>query len=117
MKVTTMSIKGVNLLQIIEEMRKFDPQMESQAIAVFFIVRLREGTDGVSMQSIAKELDLAQSSVSRNVFKLSVINRHRDKGVGLLESYEDPTERRRKLVKTTAKGKRVWDTLADLVKQ
>ncbi len=109
--------KGVNLIKIIEEMRKFDPQMESQAIAVFFIVCLGEGTEGISMQEIAKQLDLAQSSVSRNVFKLSVVNRHRERGVGLLESYEDPLERRRKLVKTTAKGKRVWDSLVSLVKQ
>ena len=109
-------IKGANLIKIIEEMRKFDDQMESQAIAVFFIVCLNEGADGVSMQDIAKRLDLAQSSVSRNVFKLSVVNRHRERGVGLLESYEDPMERRRKLVKVTAKGKRVWDTLTNLVK-
>ena len=109
--------KGVNLIRIIEEMRKFDPQMESQAIAVFFLVFIGEGTEGISMQEIAKQLDLAQSSVSRNVFKLSVVNRHRERGVGLLESYEDPLERRRKLVKTTAKGKRVWDSLVSLVKQ
>ena len=111
-----MSIKGVNLIKIIEEMRKFETQLESQAIAVFFTVCLTDSADGVSMQDIAKRLDLAQSSVSRNVFKLSSVNRHRAIGIGLLESFEDPMERRRKLVKTTAKGKRVWSTLCDLVK-
>jgi len=111
-----MTNKGVNLIKIIEEMRKFDSQLESQAVAVFFTVCNTEGADGVSMQLLAKKLDLAQSSVSRNVFKLSNVNRHKEIGIGLVESFEDPMERRRKLVKSTAKGKRVWSTLCDLVK-
>ena len=35
-----MTKSGVNLLKIIEEMRKFDPLLESQAIAIFFVVCL-----------------------------------------------------------------------------
>ena len=73
--------------------------------------------DGISMQDISEKLDLAQSTVSRNVFKLSFTNRHRERGIDLLEAFEDPMERRRKLVKLTAKGKRVYETLAELVKK
>jgi hypothetical protein len=29
---------GLNLLKIIEEMRKFDAQIEAQAVAVFFLL-------------------------------------------------------------------------------
>jgi DNA-binding MarR family transcriptional regulator len=112
-----MTKKGLNLLKIIEEMRKFDPLLESQAIAIFFVVCLDGGEDGISMQDISEKLDLAQSTVSRNVFKLSFTNRHRERGIDLLEAFEDPMERRRKLVKLTAKGRRVYDTLSDLVKK
>jgi len=58
---------GLNLLKIIEEMRKFDTQIEAQAVAVFFFVAIHGGRDGVAMQTISEELDIAQSSVSRNV--------------------------------------------------
>jgi DNA-binding MarR family transcriptional regulator len=108
-------ISGLNLLKIIEEMRKFDSHMESQTIAVFFYVCLYSGADGVSMQTISEKLDLAQSSVSRNCYKLG--DRTRDGiGIGLLQSFEDPEERRRKLVRLTAKGRRVFNTLSDMVK-
>ena len=107
--------KGKNLLTIIEEIRKFDSHMESQTIAVFFYVCLYSGADGVSMQTISQKLDIAQSSVSRNCYKLG--DRTRDGiGIGLLQSFEDPEERRRKLVRLTAKGRRVFNTLSGMVK-
>ena len=46
---------GLNLLKIIEEMRKFDTQIEAQAIAVFFYVAVHGGKEGVSMQTISEE--------------------------------------------------------------
>jgi len=106
---------GLNLLKIIEEMRKFDSHMESQTIAVFFYVSLYGDKDGVSMQTISTKLGIAQSSVSRNCYKLSDKTRG-GLGIGLLQAFEDPDERRRKLVRLTAKGRRVFSTLSDLVK-
>ena len=47
-----------NLLKIIEEVRKFDDQMEAQAIAVFFYVGTYGYNDGVLMQQIQKDLSL-----------------------------------------------------------
>jgi DNA-binding MarR family transcriptional regulator len=105
---------GKNLLKIIEEMRKFDSHMESQTIAVFFYVCQYGAVDGVSMKNISKELGIAQSTVSRNCYKLS--DKIKEKpGIGLLQSFEDPMERRRKLVRLTPRGKRVHSTLSELV--
>ncbi|AGE60587.1 transcriptional regulator [Pelagibacter phage HTVC019P] len=111
-----MMSSGLNLLKIIEEMRKFDTQIEAQAIAVFLFVAVHGGKEGVAMQTISDDLDISQSSVSRNAYKLGDINRHKKIGVGLLETFEDPMERRRKLVRLTAKGKRVHSTLLSWVK-
>lgn len=108
---------GANLLKIIEEMRKFDNQIEAQAIAVFFFVATHsKNNDGIAMQTISEELDMAQSSVSRNCYKLADVNRHKKTGIGLVQTFEDPMERRRKLVSLTAKGKRVYNTLLEWVK-
>ena len=105
----------INLLKIIEEMRKFDSQIEAQAIAIFFYIGIHGPQEGVRMQKIAEELDIAQSSVSRNVYKLGDVNRHKKPGIGLLIAFEDPMYRKRKLVRLTSKGKRVFHTLTDLV--
>jgi len=107
---------GANLLKIIEEMRKFDNQIEAQAIAVFFFVATHSKQEGIAMQTISEELDMAQSSVSRNCYKLADVNRHKKTGIGLVQTFEDPMERRRKLVSLTAKGKRVYNTLLEWVK-
>lgn len=107
---------GTNLLKIVEEMRKFDNQIEIQAVAVFLYVAVNGNKEGISMQTIGEELDIAQSSVSRNCYKLADVNRHKKTGIGLLETFEDPMERRRKLVSLTAKGKRVYNTLLEWVK-
>jgi len=108
---------NANLLKIIEEMRKFDNQIEAQAIAVFFFVATHsDKQEGIAMQTISEELDMAQSSVSRNCYKLADVNRHKKTGIGLVQTFEDPMERRRKLVSLTAKGKRVHNTLLEWVK-
>ena len=105
----------INLLKIIEEVRKFDEQLEAQAIAIFFYVGVHGYKEGVLMKQIQMDLNLAQSSVSRNVYKLADFNRHKKKAPGLLNSFDDPMERRRKKVILTAKGKRVFNSLVDLV--
>jgi len=111
-----MTSSGLNLLKIIEEMRKFDTQIEAQAIAVFLFVAVHGGKEGVAMQTISDDLDMAQSSVSRNCYKLADVNRHKKTGIGLVQTFEDPMERRRKLVSLTSKGKRVYNTLLEWVK-
>jgi DNA-binding MarR family transcriptional regulator len=104
-------MNAIQLLKHIEEFRKYDADIQSQTIAVFLYVAINEGKDGVPMTTIAKGLNLAQSSVSRNVSLLCKWSWSRKEGLNFLESFEDPMERRRKLVKLTNRGKKLYATI------
>jgi DNA-binding MarR family transcriptional regulator len=101
------------ILKVIEKFRDLDPEIQTQTVAVFLVVA--KNPKPIKMQDIANELGLAQSSVSRNVAWLGSWSRHRKKGQELLEAYEDPMERRRKLVRLTAKGSRFAKSLSALI--
>ena len=101
------------ILQVIERFRELDSEIQTQTVAVFLTVAKHPVP--IKMQDIADDLGLAQSSVSRNVAWLGSWSRHHKKGQELVEAYEDPTERRRKLVRLTAKGTRFAKSLSDLI--
>jgi len=104
-----------HILKIIERFREIDSEMQAQSIAV--ILKVAKHPVPIKMADIAEELGLSQSTVSRNVAYLGDWNRHKTKGHGMLEAYEDPMERRRKLVRLTAKGKRFLIGLVDMWNQ
>ena len=95
----------------IELFRIHDTEMQAQTMRCFLRVALAP-KEGVSMQQIIEDLDIAQSTLSRNIAMLSKFNRHKVSGHGFVESFEDPMERRRKLVKLTSKGQKVANGLA-----
>ena len=100
------------ILENIQEFRKISPRIHSQTISVFLYVAINEGKQGVPMTSIENFTKLSQSSVSRNVALLSKWSGIADKdkkirkpGLNFVETFEDPMEKRRKLVRLTTKGK------------
>lgn len=66
-------------------------------------------------KELEKALGLGQSSVSRNIAKLGIGISPEDPGPGLIETYEDPYHRSRKLVRLTEKGRRFCDALINLM--
>jgi DNA-binding MarR family transcriptional regulator len=107
-----MNMNATKLLNAIEEFRKFDADIQSQTIAVFLYVGLHSKSEGVPMTVIAEKLAMAQSSVSRNVSLLSKYSWRQKEGLNFLVAEEDPFERRRKLVKLTNRGKRLYETIS-----
>lgn len=63
----------------------------------------------IPQANLEKLSGVSQSAVSRTVAKLGQGITPREPGLGLLETYEDPFYRKRKLVRLTARG-------ADVVK-
>ncbi len=100
-----------NKLNVLSEFRKIDPEMPMQMAVVFLVVADEEG---INMADLSKKAAIAQSSASRNVAALSKWHRLNKAGHDLLHTKEDPTERRRKLVYLTPKGKQVAKAIAKL---
>lgn len=92
-------------LEYIQEFRKYDSDIQSQTIAIFIYIAINEGKEGVPMTLIASSLKIAQSSVSRNISILSKLKWNRKIGLNFVENFEDPMNRRSKLVRLTNKGK------------
>ncbi|MDK1386301.1 winged helix DNA-binding protein [Sinorhizobium sp. 8-89] len=100
------------LISVVEEFRKLDPEIQAQTIMVFLRVVDRPG---ITMKELIQATGLASSSVSRNVAALSGTHRGGQPGHNLLRSYEDATDRRIKRVELTPKGRRVYATLVDIL--
>lgn len=104
-----------SLMNLVEELRKLDPEMQLQTVQVLLAVA-HAGDAGVPMTNLADNLGISQASASRNVAALgNKLNRHKQPGLGLLESKEDPADYRRKIVKVTAKGNRMIERLVEII--
>jgi DNA-binding MarR family transcriptional regulator len=101
--------RGLEQLRL---MRKDHQGMPIQMATVFLYVSLN---DGCPMKDIADALAISQPACSRLVATLG--DTYRDasnkpqKGEGLLEAREDPADRRSKIVKLTANGRKIIDQL------
>lgn len=99
MKTANHALKG--LQAALNELRELDPWMGLQTMETFLVIAMRPG---LTMQEIADATGLAQSSCSRNVALLSKWHRLGKPGADLVVTYEDPVERRRKIVFLNEKG-------------
>jgi DNA-binding MarR family transcriptional regulator len=88
----------------LEEFRKLDPEIPTQTVNTFLYVASHEGC---TMKDIADALGVAQSTMSRNIAALDKINRHHQPGFDLVRAVEDPSERRRKIVTLTPRGRQL----------
>lgn len=78
--------------------------------AVIFLLIAAAGEEGAESKDLKEAAGLAASSVSRNVAALGEWPRGK-KGLGLVKTRTDYTDRRRKPVVLTAKGQRVLNEL------
>lgn len=67
------------------------------------------------MADLAKSTGVVLSSVSRNVAKIGPGPNPKDPGLGLVEAFEDPWNRKRKLVRLTKKGRALADKINEEV--
>ena len=90
-------------IQFITRIAAIDPDM-SLAQAKCLLIVSKEN-DGMSLSDIARKAGIGLATASRYIGALGNINRHREEGLKLIESFEDPMERRKKIIRLTSKGK------------
>lgn len=78
-------------------------RFEWQTMKIFLTVCLHGGE--VPMQEIEKATGWSQAAISRNIAKLGAGITMDDAGARLVETFEDPQWRRRKIVRITARGR------------
>jgi DNA-binding MarR family transcriptional regulator len=111
--------RDVNLTEALHKARRvndairaFDPDyMPASVVTAFLQIA---ATEPVHMQKLAADLNASQSSVSRLV---SYLGSNHDRAMGLVEAVEDPTNRRRKIVRLTATGSALLASIALILQQ
>jgi DNA-binding MarR family transcriptional regulator len=69
------------------------------------------------MADLVFACDITHSTVSRIIAKLGRGMPRRNDGLELIESYEDPGLRRRKLIRLTEKGQQVYDVFMEVLEE
>lgn len=99
---------AMTMTRVMQRIRQLDPDVGVQAVETFFTVA---ATPDIPMADLQESLALASSSISRNVALLGAIHRAGRPGLGLLDAYEDPLNRRMKRVKLTKRGEHLMDSV------
>ena len=92
----------IKLFRLFGLSRSLSEYMTPQMMQVLLHVAHRPGC---TMQELTEATGLALSSVSRNLTALGEWHRLGKEGLGLVETIDDPVERRRKIVFLTPKGR------------
>lgn len=90
-------------IKLLSGISAVDPEMPLGQAKCLFIIAKEE--EGLSLTDIAKKAGIGLATASRNIAALGKINRKREEGLKLIESFEDPMERRKKIIRLTPKGR------------
>ena len=103
-----MSINTLEFTRLIETFRELDPEMQAQIMLVFLTIGRHSAT---SQRDLQLELNMTDGSTSRAVAYWSELRFDKKPGQNMIERYEDPRDRRYKMVRLNAKGRRFYEKL------
>lgn len=89
--------------RLLESLSAIHPEMPLQQARCLFIIA--DSEEGLSLSDIAKKAGIGLATASRYIGALGKINRKKEEGLQLIESFEDPMERRKKIIRLTTKGR------------
>lgn len=94
-------------LRVIQEFRKHDPELQTQACQAFLQIA---GQEGISIQELARLISTAGATASRNVALLGPRHRSGRAGLGLIEARTDPADNRVRRLYLTSRGRVLAET-------
>ncbi len=110
--VSLNALKLGDVKRLITSFRLLNPEMQAQMMDVLIEVAMAH-PDPLSMIELTHKTMLAQSSVSRNVAALGKYDRKGAPGMGMVRAFENPEDRRYKLVSLTNRGERFISMLLE----
>jgi DNA-binding MarR family transcriptional regulator len=106
----------VNAIRLIEVFRQIEPNMQLQTAATFLYIAQKDlKGEHPSLVELGNDLASSQSTASRNVLLLSETFVKDKPGHGLVESFDDPMDRRKKMIRLTPKGRLFLDKVRGAV--
>lgn len=90
-------------IQLLSAVQRIDPEMPLQQLLCLLVIS--ESEEGMSLTDVSKKVGIGLATASRYVSALGKVTRHRTEGLNFIESFEDPMERRKKIIRMTMKGK------------
>jgi DNA-binding MarR family transcriptional regulator len=90
------------LVHIQQTFREMNEAITPQQIEILFEIASQPG---LTQQELANRTGMALSSISRNLMALGEWNRSGKPGLSLVETADDPAERRRQIAFLTPKGR------------
>lgn len=96
-------MKVEDAIKLLTGISAIDPEMPLGQAKCLFVIATAE--EGMSLTDVAKKAGVGLATASRNIAALGKINRKREEGLRLIESFEDPMERRKKIIRLTSRGK------------
>jgi len=98
------------LIKALEKFRDLEPTMSLPSVLTFLYVA-RRGVCG--QKEIEQELRLSNAAASRNVSFWTEFKVYEKSGKGFLFRYEDPMDRRNKLLRLTPEGEAFYKDLTE----
>lgn len=91
-------------LRAIEPFKNLRETMPLQYVTAFLLVATEEGQN---ITWYAKQAGISQALMVRHLADLGDVNRYHNEGLGLVEQFDDPMDKRFRLMRLTAKGRGV----------
>jgi DNA-binding MarR family transcriptional regulator len=101
------------MIAAVDELRSIYPDVPATTITAFLVIAT---TPGISSQHLKARLGVSQSATSRHLALLSEFSWNNQPGLNLVDSIEDPEDRRNKIAFLTAKGRGVATKLASVLR-
>ena len=107
------TVTMTSAIRLIQHLRSLSNDLPAQTAHVLFVIAQHPG---ITVQQLMKRTKLSQASCSRNITRLSEINRHGKPGFGLIVARRDPNEPRRHVMHLTPKGQQFMAVIEDILR-